>query len=111
MAKTLEDRHVIREISRDLIIFPIYLFHIYIYMCVYIYIYIYTHIYIYIHTHTHIQKHTISSFSTIMMHYLCNKNIFSGASLVVQWLRLRLPMQGTRVRALVWEDPHMPRSN
>ena len=28
-----------------------------------------------------------------------------GASLVVQWLRIRLPMQGTRVRALVWEDP------
>ena len=29
----------------------------------------------------------------------------SGASLVVQWLRIRLPMQGTRVRALVREDP------
>ncbi|XP_073650070.1 vesicle transport through interaction with t-SNAREs homolog 1A isoform X1 [Tursiops truncatus] len=27
------------------------------------------------------------------------------ASLVAQWLRVRLPMQGTRVRALVWEDP------
>ena len=27
------------------------------------------------------------------------------ASLVVQWLRIRLPVQGTRVRALVWEDP------
>ena len=27
------------------------------------------------------------------------------ASLVVQWLRIRLPMQGTRVRALVCEDP------
>ena len=31
---------------------------------------------------------------------------FSGwTSLVAQWLRIRLPMQGTRVRALVWEDP------
>ena len=29
----------------------------------------------------------------------------SGASLVAQWLRVCLPMQGTRVRALVWEDP------
>ena len=29
-----------------------------------------------------------------------------GASLVAQWLRIRLPMQGTGVRALVWEDPH-----
>ena len=26
-------------------------------------------------------------------------------SLVVQWLRIRLPMQGSRVRALVREDP------
>ncbi|KAJ8784758.1 hypothetical protein J1605_008109 [Eschrichtius robustus] len=28
-----------------------------------------------------------------------------GASLVAQWLRIRLPMQGTRVRSLVREDP------
>ena len=28
-----------------------------------------------------------------------------GASLVAQWLRICLPIQGTRVRALVWEDP------
>ena len=28
-----------------------------------------------------------------------------GASLVAQWLRVCLPMQGARVRALVWEDP------
>ena len=28
-----------------------------------------------------------------------------GFSLVVQWLRIRLPMQGTQVRALVQEDP------
>ena len=28
-----------------------------------------------------------------------------GASLVAQWLRIRLLMQGTRVQALVWEDP------
>ena len=27
------------------------------------------------------------------------------ASLVAQWLRVCLPMQGTRVRPLVWEDP------
>ncbi|KAJ8790042.1 hypothetical protein J1605_004794 [Eschrichtius robustus] len=27
------------------------------------------------------------------------------ASLVTQWSRIRLPMQGTRVRALVQEDP------
>ena len=28
-----------------------------------------------------------------------------GASLVAQWLTICLPMQGTQVRALVWEDP------
>ena len=27
------------------------------------------------------------------------------ASLVAQWLRIRLPMQGTLFQALVWEDP------
>ena len=31
--------------------------------------------------------------------------ILKGASLVAQWLRICLLMQGTRVRALVWEDP------
>ena len=29
----------------------------------------------------------------------------SGASLVAQWLRICVPMQGTWVRSLVWEDP------
>ena len=33
------------------------------------------------------------------------KNKRPGASLVEQWLRIRLPMQGTWVRALVREDP------
>ena len=28
-----------------------------------------------------------------------------GTSLAAQWLRIRLPKQGTQVRALVWEDP------
>ena len=29
----------------------------------------------------------------------------AGASLVVQWLRIRLPVQGTQVQALVQGDP------
>ena len=33
------------------------------------------------------------------------KKLKIGASLVAQWLRVCLPMQGTWVRALVWEDP------
>ena len=32
-------------------------------------------------------------------------NVTSGNCLVAQWLRIRLPMQGTRVWALVREDP------
>ena len=28
-----------------------------------------------------------------------------GTSLAVQWLIIHLPMQGTQVRSLVWEDP------
>ena len=35
----------------------------------------------------------------------CHQMLSLRASLVVQWLRICLPMQGTRVRALVWEDP------
>ena len=33
------------------------------------------------------------------------KKVYNRASLVAQWLRICLLMQGTRVRALVWEDP------
>ena len=32
------------------------------------------------------------------------KNKQTGTSLVVQWLRICLPVQGTQVRSLVWED-------
>ena len=33
------------------------------------------------------------------------KKMWYGTSLVAQWLRIRLPMQGTLVRALVRDDP------
>ena len=39
------------------------------------------------------------------------KTTMRGASLVAQWLRVCLLVRGTRVRALVWEDSHMPRSS
>ena len=38
-------------------------------------------------------------------HFKGVKNCNFWASPVAQWLRIHLPMQGTRVRALVWEDP------
>ena len=34
-----------------------------------------------------------------------HQKTIKGASLVVHWLRIRLPMQGTQVRAPVQEDP------
>lgn len=36
--------------------------------------------------------------------YQCFLNILSSTYLVVQWLRIYLPMQGTLVQSLVWED-------
>ena len=36
----------------------------------------------------------------------CLYKHFAGTSLVVQWLRIQLPMQVTRVQALVWKIPH-----
>ena len=35
---------------------------------------------------------------------MAEKMELTGASLVVQWLRIHLPMQGTQVRSLVRED-------
>ena len=44
--------------------------------------------------------------STFLSEYFISlKKSKYGASLVAQWLGIRLPMQGTRVRAPVWEDP------
>ncbi|KAJ8782452.1 hypothetical protein J1605_010160 [Eschrichtius robustus] len=36
---------------------------------------------------------------------LLSLRVWSLTSLVAQWLRIRLPMQGIWVRSLVWEDP------
>ena len=41
--------------------------------------------------------HTMEHYSPIKINY--------WASLVAQWLRICLPIQGTQVWALVWEDP------
>ena len=40
----------------------------------------------------------------LFIHSPCLENNW-GTSLVAQWIRICLPMQGTRVRSLVWEDP------
>ena len=41
----------------------------------------------------------------INMTYISQFQKNGRASLVAQWLRICLLVQGTRVRALVWEDP------
>ena len=51
-----------------------------------------------------IQQMTLAFLWAILLFYTF-KNPYSWASLVAQWLRICLPMQGTRVRALVWENP------
>ena len=38
------------------------------------------------------------------------KNTY-GTFLVVQWIRICLQMQGTRVQSLVWEESHVLQSN
>ena len=39
------------------------------------------------------------------MQYIDDKNVEIMGFLIAQWLRIRLPMQGTRVRSLDREDP------
>ena len=53
--------------------------------------------------HMIISKDTGKAFDRIQHSFIIK--MLSWASLVAQWLRICLPMQGTRVRALVWEDP------
>ena len=60
------------------------------------------------HTHTHTQRKPVESQETNKSSFnrpLLKQKLCCGASLVAQWLRICLPMQGTRVQALVWEDP------
>ena len=49
-------------------------------------------------------KHTLDFKDLVWKKKVC-KISHQWASLVVQWLRICLLMQGTQVRALVWEDP------
>ena len=44
----------------------------------------------------------------VLIYNINFKNTCIGTSLVAQWLRICLTMEGTRVRALVWEDPTCP---
>ena len=51
-----------------------------------------------------VNKNNVKYLKCSSIQQLRNKAVV-GASLVAQWLRICLPMQWTRVRALVWEDP------
>ena len=50
-------------------------------------------------------KGLVSKIQKELSNSTIEKKKIQGASLVAQWLRICLSMQGTRVRALVWEDP------
>ena len=61
--------------------------------CVYIYVHTHTmFMYKYMHTHTYIHNGILFSLKK------------GGSSLGVQWIRICLPMQGTQVWSLIWED-------
>ena len=50
-------------------------------------------------------KWSLSTRNEQNLQQMQKKKNTGGTSLVAQWLRIHLPMQGTRVRALVQEDP------
>ena len=54
-----------------------------------------------------LKKMSIQVFCPVFNHEqkILKKSSKIGASLVAQWLRIHLPMQGTQVQALVQEDP------
>ena len=54
-----------------------------------------------------IQKNQKASVGEGLLFARTSKTLEMGyrASVVAQWLGIHLPMQGTWVRALVWEDP------
>ena len=50
-------------------------------------------------------EYGLEGYPQTMLPRNCASHKKSRASLVAQWLRVCVPVQGTRVRALVWEDP------
>ena len=49
---------------------------------------------------------SISSTHYVLLHGMRSIKVYElGTSLVAQWLRICLPMQGTRVQVLAREDP------
>ena len=76
-----------------------------IYICVYIYIYMYTYVYN-IPINTYWQFFLLEKYVTdIRSPSICLTTFIARTSLVAQWLRICLPMQGTWVWSLDQEDP------
>ena len=62
-------------------------------------------LYINIYIHKYVNKYKEIHFKELIVGAGKSKIHRTGASLMAQWLRIRLPMQGTWVRALGQEDP------
>ena len=57
------------------------------------------------HGHRYVSSFFLKDTAARILYKTTFKSNSSRASLVVQWLRICLPMQGTQVQALVQEDP------
>ena len=66
---------------------------------------LFTKAYFVLPNHIRIIQQSCESWCSVLCFYEPQKSLLNGASQVVQWLRICLLMQGTRVRALAWEDP------
>ena len=57
------------------------------------------------HTGSHLLWPSQAQAIDVFFFFLIKKKNLSRTSLVVEWIRIHLSMQGTRVQSLVWEDP------
>ena len=88
-------------------IFLIFLKHFH-FLCVYVNIYVYIYLFKYMIKSNFylVSKIFIFTLQTFLASYtMLVKSNKTGTCLVVQWLRIPLPTQGTRVLSLVREDP------
>ena len=55
-----------------------------------------------VHTSLGPQNNVFKGQNILLLVY---RNLLSQTSLVAWWIRIHLPMQGTQVQPMIWEDP------